>query len=477
MRALALLSLGLLFASFAAHAQSVTLPPSERIVLDNGVVLILSEKHDVPLVSVDILVRGGSLGDPEDKGGVSMLLASLLEKGAGERSAAEFAEAVAAVGGRLSVGATQENINVWGNFLSRDSDLMIELVADMLLRPTLDADEFERLRLRRIDGIRSAKDGDPRPLMPVYAEAFLFGDHPYSQSVGGSESSLEAVEHSDVLEYFEQHIGADRTIIAVSGDFDPAAMRASLEAAFGEWGPAAAELPAAEAAEPQTGRRVLLVDKPGATQTYFWIGNVGVARSYPQRAELNIANTVFGGRFTSMLNTALRVESGLTYGARSRLSRNLQPGSLGISSYTETSSTIEAIDMALGVLAMFHAEGVGEEMLQSAQNYIMGQLPDNLETGSQLADTFAQIEFYGLDASYIDGYGEAIAAATPESVAAVIENVYPKEENLVFVLLGDAEQIRESVQKYGPVTEVSITEPSFDIAQPLDESMDESSGD
>ncbi len=288
-------------------------------------------------------------------------------------------------------------------------------------------------------------------------------------SVSGSESSLASIQHQDVLDYYDQHVGADRVIIAISGDFDSAEMRASLEAAFGDWRPASAELPQVEAAEPQRGTRVLLIDKPGVTQTYFWIGNVGVARSYPERADLNVANTVFGGRFTSMLNTALRADSGLTYGARSRLSRNLTPGSVGISSYTETSTTIEAIDMALGVLATLHAEGIGEEMLQSAQNYIMGQLPDNLETSWQLADTFAQIEFYGLDSSYIDGYGEAIAAVTPESVAAVIAEVYPKEEDLVFVLLGDAELIRESVQKYGPVTDFSITEPSYVIPESADE--------
>ncbi len=466
-------ALVLLFVGSFAQAQSITLPPAERIDLENGVVLILSEKHDVPLVAIDVLLRGGSLGDPDGKGGVSSLLASMLEKGAGERGSAEFAETVAAVGGRLSSSAGQESINVWGNFLSRDADLMIELVADMLQRPALEADEFERLRARRIDGIRSAKDGDPGPLMSIYAESFLFGDHPYAGSVGGSESSLEAIEHDDVLAYFEQHIGADRTIISVSGDFDSAEMRAALEAAFGEWGPATAEVPAAEALEPQTGTRVLLVDKPGATQTYFWIGNIGVARSFPQRADLNVANTVFGGRFTSMLNTALRVESGLTYGARSRLSRYLEPGSVGISSYTETSTTIEAIDMALGILATLHAEGIGGEMLQSAQNYIMGQFPDNLETASQLADQFAQLEFFGLDTSYIDGYGEAIAAVTSESVAAVIDDVYPKEGDLVFVLLGDAELIRESVQKYGPVTDFSITEPTFVIPESADEADSE----
>ena len=113
--------------------------------------------------------------------------------------------------------------------------------------------------------------------------------------------------------------------------------------------------------------RVLLIDKPGATQTYFWLGNTGVARDFERRAALDIANTLFGGRFTSMLNTELRVNSGLTYGASSRLLRPSKPGSVAISSFTPTETTVEAIDMALGVLDRLHRDGVDEEMLGLAR--------------------------------------------------------------------------------------------------------------
>ena len=162
-----------------------------------------------------------------------------------------------------------------------------------------------------------------------------------------------------------------------------------------------------------------------------------------------------------MLMTALRVESGLTYGARSRVEQLSMPGSVTIRSYTETSKTVEAIDMAIDLLGRLHRKGVDDEMIASARNYILGQFPLTLETASSLGDMFVYLELNGLDRTHIDAYGAALDAATPVSVHNTISDVYPGTDDLALILIGDAEAIREDVAKYGPVTEVSITEPRF----------------
>lgn len=442
-------------------AQDIALPESERHVLDNGTVLILNHKADVPMVGVQAILRGGAVADPPGKEGLAALYAALIQKGAGERDSAAFAEAVAAVGGELSARAGLEGISVSGDFLARDTGLMVELLADMLKRPRLARDELDKLKTRSVNLILAAKDGDPGDLMPAYAAAWLFGEHPYGNPIDGDETALKAISHRDVQQYHEAATGGDRLIVSVSGYFDPAEMREQLTAAFGDWRAASTPLPDVPAPATVPGNRVLLVDKPGATQTYFWIGNIGVARNFGRRAELDVANTVFGGRFTSMLNTALRVESGLTYGARSVLVRPTRPGSVGISSYTRTDATVEAIDMAVGILETLRMSGLAVDTIESAQNYILGQFPTRLETATQLAAELAILEFYGLDRAYIEGYGQSINDVTAESIAAVITDVYPARDDLVFVLLGDAELIREAVTKYGPVTEMSITEPRF----------------
>jgi predicted Zn-dependent peptidase len=157
----------------------------------------------------------------------------------------------------------------------------------------------------------------------------------------------------------------------------------------------------------------------------------------------------------------MRTKAGLTYGARSTLVRPSLPGSVAISSFTKTETTIEAIDLALALLVQLRETGFDDGAIQSGKNYILGQFPPRLETAAQLAGQFADLEAYGLNASFINEYGDAVAAADPEAVRAVIGDVYPDPDNLVFVVLGNAELIRDDVAQYGPITELSITEPRF----------------
>lgn len=456
-----LLAAAFLALPLAVLAQGVTLPEVERVVLENGVVLILHEKDDVPLIGFEASIRGGAVSDPESLGGTANLLAGLLEKGAGERDAAEFAEAIDAVGGELGAAATTEFITISGEFMARDADLMIGLLSDMLRRPTLADDEIRKLRERSIAELQAAKDGDVRALISTYGKAYLFGEHPYGNSLYGNEESLARITAADVRDYYEQYFGGDRLVIALAGDFDAAAMVEKLGAAFGDWEAATGNLPELVAPEPETGRRILLVDKPGAAQSYFWIGNVGVGVHFDERAELDIANTLFGGRFTSMLMDELRTKAGLTYGASSSLNRGSVGGSVAIFSYTKTETTVEAIDLAVSLLVKLRAEGVADDLILSGKNYILGQFAPDFETAKQLAGQFASLESYGLDESYINDYGAAIANADGEAIRAVIKEVYPAADNLVFVIIGDAETIREQVSKYGPVIEMPITDPRF----------------
>ncbi|MFK8015145.1 MAG: M16 family metallopeptidase [Gammaproteobacteria bacterium] len=437
------------------------LPDFDRVELPSGAVLLLAPKRDVPLVSLSAVVRGGSVTDRPEHGGLASLTAALLEKGSGARDAVAFVDQVAAVGGQLSSGAGLESAQISGEFLSDDTDLMIELLSDMLKAPRFEQAEFDKLRNRAIESLKAARDGDPRRLVSSYGRAFLFAGHPYGNPTAGTEVTLAALTLADVRAYYQAHYGADRLIVSVVGDFDVARVRAALEQSFGDWRQAAEPLVAIEPALRPKGRQVLLVDKPDATQTYFWLANTGVARSYDKRATLDVANTIFGGRFTSMLNTALRVESGLTYGASSRLSRPTQPGSVALVSFTANDTTAEAIDLALATLLTFRTEPLGSPIVESAKTYLRGQNPLSLETSGQVAGQLSNLEFYGLDRTYVDAYGASVAAVDPAALAEVIAEVYPAQDDLLMVLIGKADEIRDTVAKYGTITEMAISEPSF----------------
>lgn len=450
----------LLLCCAPCFAAGISLPPYERVTLDNGTTLLLMRKPDVPMVSVRVLVRGGSLADPAGKEGTASLLADLLAKGAGNRDARAFAEAVDSLGATLSTGASREAVTLDASFLARDTALMLGLVADTLQRPALAADEFEKLRTRAVQSIAAAKDGDPRNLLPQYASAWLFRDHPYGRPAGGDERSLAALTLDDLRAYYRDQMGGDRAIVAIAGDFDPARMRRDAQQAFGRWRKAAGTLPEVTAKLRENERRVLLVDKPGATQSYFWAGNVGASGHDPARAAQDLVQTVFGGRFTSMLNTELRVKSGLSYGATARIGRLAQPGPAGFSSFTRTDATGDALELAFATLARLHEQGIDAETLDSARRYVLGQFAPDYETSGQLAGAIAQLELYGQDRDLIDGYGARIEAASLEDVAAA-RSVFAAPDASLLVVIGDASKIRDTVARYGPVTEMKISSAGF----------------
>jgi predicted Zn-dependent peptidase len=448
---------------FAANGANgaVKTPDYEKVKLGNGATLLLMERHDVPLIAFNAVIRGGALGDPQDRLGTANLLAGLLEKGAGARDANAFAEAVASVGGSIHTGAGTENLSVSGSFLARDQKLMVELLSDVLMRPRLDQSQFEALRGRYIEFIRAAKDSDRSSLASIYGAASLFGAHPYGRPVGGSEASLAAIKHSDVQRYYQDQVGADRLIIAVAGDFKTAQLKSLLSRAFSGWRKAGQPIPSVPELTGVTMRRVLLVDAPDAVQSYFWAGDVGVAKKDPRRASLDIVNTLFGGRFTSMLNTELRIRSGLSYGASSSFDRMTDGGSWELGSFTQTEKTIEAIDLAFATLDKLHAGSVEESQLESAKSYVLGQYPLGLETASQWAYQLATLEFYGLDRSYIDDYGSKLSAVTLDDARNMIDQVIPPSQHLALVVIGKGDAIREGLRKYGPVTEVKLSDPEF----------------
>lgn len=456
-----LLAICLLPLQPATADSAVKTPRFERVQLDNGVTLLLMERHDVPLLAFNAIIRGGAATDADNRFGTASLLAGLLEKGAGARDANAFAETIAAVGGAISTGASTETISVGGSFLARDQKLMVELLADVLQRPTLAAEQFEALRGRYIEFIRAAKDSDRAALTPIYGAASLFGAHPYGRPVNGSEASLAAIKHADVQRYYQEHVGADRLIIAVAGDFKTSQLKSLLSRAFAGWRKAGVALPAITQPAAIGERRVLLVDAPDAVQSYFWAADVSVAKNDPRRATLDIVNTLFGGRFTSMLNTELRIRSGLSYGATSSFDRMTDAGSWELSSFTRTEKTLEAIDLAFATLDKLHQGAIDAAQLASGKSYVLGQYPLALETASQWAYQLATLEFYGLDRNYIDGYGAALAAVSIDDAKRVVADVIPGSQELVLVVIGKADAIREGLRKYGPLTEVKLSAPEF----------------
>ncbi|HTY49330.1 MAG TPA: pitrilysin family protein [Steroidobacteraceae bacterium] len=436
------------------------IPPYERVVLDNGFTLAVMPSPGVPLVAFHAVLRGGALCDRPGLAGTASLAAGLLDKGAGARDGFAFADAVEGAGGSFNAAATADSIAITGQFLARDQALMLELLADALLSPHFAAAELDRLRARQIGHIRAAKDFEPEQLLPLYGRALLFGAHPYGRPVCGSELSLEQIRIEDVRGFWRAHAGADRAALVVAGDVDVAWLKAAVRQRFGGWRRAPEPLPrTAPPARPR--RRVLLVDAPGCAQTHFWLGGPGVGRDYPRRAALDLVNTLYGGRFTSMLNTELRIRSGLTYGASSGFTRGLAGGEFSIRSSTLVRHTVKALDLALRSLTHLKRTGVTGAMLDSARAYLIGQYPLLLETAADWALQLAELELYGLPPGHVEGYVPALRAAKVADAQQVITAAFPPRRDLVIVLIADAARVRGRLARYGPLAQMRLADGRF----------------
>jgi zinc protease len=442
----AAITIAVLASAASVSGQTLHIPPHEKYVLKNGLTVLLLEKHGVPMINVFALVKTGAASDPAGQSGLASVTAGLLRKGTKARTAQQFAADLDYIGGEFDAEAGADFSSIAAEFLTKDLERGLGLLSDVLLHPTFPQAEVDKLLAQSIDAVRGAKD-DPQQVLGLYYDGYLYGTHPYGRPAGGDEASLQRIKRDVIVKFYEGNYAPGNTLLAVAGEFNGTEMRKRIEETFGGW-PTHAVAPVQIAATPpEKGKRLLLVNKDDATQTYFAMGNVGIARNDPDRVAIRVVNTIFGGRFTSELNEALRVESGYTYGASSFFDARKAPGPFGIFSFTKNETTIPAIDLALQVLQKFHKNGVTDEQLKSAKSYIKGQFPPNIETSKQLAQIIATYEFYGLGDDEINQLEARVDAVTPEIAKAVIQKHFPAE-NLVFVLIGKASAIGGAVEKY-----------------------------
>ena len=439
----------------------VKLPPYTHQVLPNGVVIDLMPRPGVPLVQFRILVKGGSEADPVQLAGLAGVTAQLLRKGTAKRSAEQFSKELDFLGGSFGAGDSGQSpaTAVFGEFLKKDFDRGLDLITDAAFHPTFPEEEVKKLLSQRVDGAKSIKDSPAGSIGPYYQAAFFGPDHPYGHPA--DEITLARITRKDIVDFHAKNYCGRNVIVIVSGDFDAASSAAKLREAFAGV-PAGQAIEWSKAPALKAGTRFLLVDKPDATQTYFHIGQPGIDRKNPDRVKLLLINTLFGGRFTSMLNEALRVQTGLTYGASCVLQQSRLPGSIFIATYTKTETTAKAIDLSLEILKQLGEKGITAEQLASVKAYIKGTFPtQRLETPDQLATVLSEMELYGLGKAEVDDFFSQIDAVTLADANAAAKKYY-KPDNLTFVLVGNAAKIRESVAKYAPkMTEVSITKPGY----------------
>ncbi len=424
---------------------ALRLPAIQKTTLANGVPLWVIEQHRVPLVQVNVILRGGSSLDRAGRFGMASLVANMLDEGAGTRSALELADAVEYLGAELSTSSSFDYSGVRLSTPARNLTSALPLLADVVLRPAFPATELDRLKKERLTALLQAQD-NPAAIIGYAFPRVVFGPaHRYGTPATGLAPAIEAITADDARAFYREHYVSGNATILVVGDVTTAQAKTELERVFGEWPGSGPRAPtAAIPVAPQlTRREVVLVDKPGAAQSQIRIGWVGVPRSTPEYATLQVLNTILGGSFTSRLNQNLRERNGYTYGAGSIFDMRTSAGPFFATAGVQTDKTADALREFFVEL-----EGIQNPMpadeLDKAKNYVALGFPSEFETTRNLAQKLEELVVYNLPEQTFQNFVSEVTKVTAGDVQRAAAR-YIRPDRMAVVIIGDRKVIEPGI--------------------------------
>ena len=441
-------------------ARSLKLPAIQKQKLSNGLAVWIVEHHEVPLAQINLIVRSGSAADPIGKFGVGNLAAAMLDEGAGSRSALDLADALEFLGANLSTTSSFDYSAIRMSVPVSKLGEALPLMADVALRPTFPANELERLRKERLTALLQARD-NPGALIQMAFPRVVYGPtHRYGTSANGLPPAIEALSVADLQAFYRAHYRPDNSTLLVVGDVTPASVAASLEKTFGSWkSEGMAPLVAAVPNAPQLkSRQLYIVDKPEAAQSQIRIGWVGVPRSTPDYAALQVLNTILGGSFTSRLNQNLREKNGYAYGAGSLFDMRLSAGPFYSTANVQTDKTGDALKEFFNELNGI-LEPVPAEELTKAKNYVALGFPGEFETTGDMARKLEELVAYNLPDDTFTNFVAMVSAVTAADLQRLAAR-YVQPDKMAVVVVGDRKIIEGPIRQLnlGPVNFVTIDE-------------------
>jgi zinc protease len=429
----------------------VALPPIVTRELPNGLKLMIVEHHELPLADFVLLVGSGSTTDPADKTGVANLTATMLREGTTTRKSLEIADQIAYLGINLSPSSSWESSTLSLHTPIAQLDSALALFADVALRPSFPADEFERLRKNRLTDLLRLKDQGPAIANLAFPAIIYGGVHPYGAATLGTEASVKSLSVTDLQGYYQTNFKPNNSTLIIVGDVNPAQIEQKINALFGGWQRGDVSQPTYTDPPKAAVTTVYLIDKPGAAQSSFRIGSVGVPRSTKDYFALSVMNTILGGSFTSRLMQNLRETRGYTYGASSRFDMRRSAGPFLASAEIVAAKTDSALLEFMKELNAIR-QSVPATELSRAKRYLQLQLPGNFETTQDIAFQLVPVALYGLPLDYYNNYVQNIEAITEADVARVAQQ-YINPGSLAVVIVGDRKSIEPGLKaiNVGPV--------------------------
>ncbi len=450
---------------FPDSIQGAAFPTRQRAKLSNGLDLIVVERHDVPLVRLDLVVDAGFASDRFATPGTASLAMDMLDEGTSTRDALKISQELQDLGATLSTGANLDVSTVAMSALTENLDRSLAVLADVVLHPAFAPGDFERLKAQTLAAI-DREMTNPGQVGLRILPALLYGtDHTYGNPLTGTgtSASVGALTRGDLSRYHETWFKPNHATLVVVGDVTMESIRPRLERLFTSWRPG--DIPRKDVGAPAERDRpaVYLVDRPGSQQSVIFAARVIPPKASAGEIPFLVMNRILGGDFTSRINMNLREDKHWSYGARTQLVDARGPRLYTVNAPVQTDKTKEAMVEILKELGGISGEQpVTDEELTKAKASLTLSLPGRWETSATVAGDIAQIIQCGLDDDYWTKYGAAVSATTKAEVLKATGSAVDTKD-LIWLVVGDREKIEAGVRELGlgPVVILDPKDPAL----------------
>ena len=436
-----------------APPRSGTFPKPVEQTLPNGLRVIVIERKESPLIAAQLLIKNGGEVDPPELAGLADMTANLLTKGTQSRDATQIAQQIESLGGSLDSGARWDASLATVGVMSSKIPQAMEILADVVRRPTFKSEEVERLRQQYLDNVTLAL-GDPGSIARFVAARVVFGDSPYGHPVSGTAESLTRITAADITKMHSRHYRPDNAILVIGGDINAKDGIALATKYFGDWQKPTTPVPTNEAAVNTTLKtgRVVVIDKPDAGQAAVYLARTGINRKDTDYFRGIVTNSVLSG-YSGRLNQEIRIKRGLSYGAGSVLDTRRDVGPFVASAQTKNESGAVVADLLLGEIGRLSSSPPADVELTPRKAVLIGGFSRNLETVNGLVGQVGSLALYGLSLDEINRYINNVQSVTTADIQKFAgTRLDAKTSNIIIV--GNAKAFLPELQKKYPNVEV-----------------------
>jgi predicted Zn-dependent peptidase len=425
----------------------VDLPGIENFKLSNGLDVFVVKSDRLPVVSFQLAIKAGRMHEPRARLGVSEATADMLVKGTKKHDAIGLAKAIDFVGGTIAADSTFEATLVSCSVLQRNVNVCMDLLPEMITQSTFPDGEVTKVKDLMLGTVRQHKD-DASALASEHVQNLLWGND-HVRGWINSEQSVEALTRDDIVAWHKTWYQPNNSLLVVTGDVDPKAIKGQLERAFGGWAKGAVP-PTPSYKEPGlSGSRIRLVDKPGQTQTHIRIAQFGIKHDDPRFFDTLVWNYALGGgAFSSRLMKTVRVEGGKTYGASSAFDRNVDRGSWVATTFTRNAEAVATTKLMLGDIAKMAKDGPTQAEIDAAIANIAGGWGMRFQSAADIGSSLVGAELHGFGVDYLQNYGLAVGKVDQASATKAAQQILDPK-NYVIVMVGDAKELEPQLQKAG----------------------------